>query len=133
MPEGYPPWRTRRSLTRGAVFDPTLTTPCTILHLGSDAPDGPITVELWRQLGLETEHLQVGDQIEIEYESFWAHRIPDPEHAIGTYIERWVATAIHWMSRPAPAILRTPPPVVGTWGAFEAMLYQQYHPPMRGY
>jgi hypothetical protein len=124
--EGYSPWRTRRSLTKGAVFDPTLTTPLTLLSLGSDAPDGPITIEFWRELALETDHLQLGDQVEISFESFWAHRIPDPEHAVGTYVLRWTATAIHAMSRPAPPILRTPPPVVGTWGVFEALVYQQY-------
>jgi hypothetical protein len=86
---GYPSWRTKRSLTKGAVFDPTLTTPRTIFHLGADDPDGPIQVEFWRQLGLETEHLPVHDSIECGYESFWAHKNYSKAKEVGTHRERW--------------------------------------------
>jgi hypothetical protein len=129
----YPPWRTRRTLTKGAVFDRTLPTPVTYLELGSDVPDGPITVEFWRTLGLMTESLLVGDQIELEYESFWAHRNYDRSQELGQYQERLVATTIHWQSRPPPNPLRVPPLPKAEWGPFELAAYSQLLRSVKGF
>jgi hypothetical protein len=70
---GYPPWRTRRSLTKGAMFDPTLPTPVTYLTLGPDGEEPPLEVEFWHYCALMTEALVAGDTIDFAFESFWPH------------------------------------------------------------
>lgn len=108
------------------MFDPTLTTPRTILHLGADDPDEPIQVEFWRQLGLETEHLQVNDQIEIEFENFWAQKNCDRSQEPGQYRERWICRSIYSMSRERIGPPRVPPPQPAIWGEFEKGMYAMH-------
>ena len=120
----YPPWRTKRSLTKGAVFDPSLPTPVTYLSLGADAPDGPIQVEFWRTLGLMTESLLVGDQVEFSFESFWPNTNYDRSQEPGTYQERWIAKTVFWMSRQPVMPLRVPPLPKAEWGPFELVEYR---------
>jgi hypothetical protein len=129
MPEGYPPWRTHRTLFADAAFDPSLPSPITYLHLAQEVTvDGvlpALVLEAHKTVGLQTEHLKTGDWIDCEYTSFWPHQIPDPEHAVGVYVPRFVVRLIWDMSTPAPIPLRTPPPQPAFWGEFEKLCYSQ--------
>jgi hypothetical protein len=129
---GYPPWRTRRSLTKGAMFDPTLPTPVTYLTLGPDGEEPPLEVEFWHYCALMTEALVAGDTIDFAFESFWPHKITTSEPG-STYVPRWVATAIYTMSRTAPSPLRVPPPQEAIWGAYEQLLYLSHLRTARGH
>jgi hypothetical protein len=122
---GPGPWRTRRSLTNGAMFDPALTTPMTLLSLDADGEEPPIELECWRELGLKTEGLHTGDWIEFAFSSHWPHRRYSRLQEVGSYAEKWVCRAIYEMSRP-PQTLRVPPAREGFWGPFEKLVYSEF-------
>jgi hypothetical protein len=133
---GPGPWREKRTLLQAAVFDPKTHAPITYLHFGPEVtPEGPqeaLVLEAHGNAGLQTEHLKTGDWIDCEYDSFWPHKIPDPEHAVGTYVDRWIVRLIWGMSRPSPSPLRVPPLPKAEWGVFELACYSQHLAQVRG-